>query len=177
MEKGFVVWITGLVGSGKTTLARGLERVLKDRGLKVEVLDGNEIRDRLSPKLGFSKEDREFHAKRVAYIAQLLARNGIAVIVALISPYRSFRAYARREIVDFVEVYVKCSLETCIKRDKKGLYKKALSGEITNLTGIQHPYEEPLHPEVVLDTEVKSPEEGVSEIIGKLIKLGYLPDR
>lgn len=176
--KGFVVWLTGLPGSGKTAVARSLEKTLKDRGLKVEVLDGNEIRERLSPELGFSKKDREIHARRVAYIAKLLARNGVSVIVALISPYRSFRAYARREIGDFVEVYVKCSLETCMRRDTKGLYERALRGEITNLTGLQDPYEEPLNPEVVVDTDVESPEEGVNKIVGKLAELGYLrPNR
>lgn len=174
MERGFVVWVTGLPGAGKTAIARCLEKALGERGVKAEVLDGNEVRRELSPELGFSKKDREIHATRVAYIAKLLARNGVAVVVALISPYRSFRDHARREIGDFVEVYVKCSLETCMRRDTKGLYERAIRGEITNLTGLQDPYEEPLNPEVVVDAEVESPEGGADKIIRRLIELGYL---
>ncbi len=136
-------------------------------------MDGDEVRRNLSPDLGFTKEDREMHAKRVCYVSKLLARNGTAVIVALISPYRTFRAYARNEIDDFVEVYVKCSLETCIERDPKGLYKKALAGEITDLTGLQDPYEEPDNPELMIDTEQESLDESVGRIVGKLGQLGY----
>jgi adenylyl-sulfate kinase len=171
---GFVVWLTGLPGSGKTTIARGLEKELKARGLKVEVFDGDEVRRNLSKGLGFSKEDRDTHNKRVVYVCKLLTRNGINAIVSLISPYRSTRAYARKELPKFVEVYLKCSLEECIRRDPKGLYKKALAGEINNMTGIQDPYEEPLNPEVVLDTEHDSSEHNVKKVLTKLSELGYI---
>jgi len=174
LNKGFVVWITGLPCSGKTTIARLLEGALRKRGLKVEVFDGDEVRRNLSPDLGFSKEAREIHAKRVAYMSKLLSRNDIAVIVALISPYRAFRRYARELIGNFVEVYTKCSIETCIQRDMKGLYKKALNGEITDFTGVQEPYEEPENPEVILDTERKKPEENVKRILLKLMELGHI---
>ncbi|GBC74097.1 putative adenylyl-sulfate kinase [archaeon HR05] len=124
--KGFTVWLTGLSGSGKTTIGRTLQHRLINLGYRAELLDGDEVRRNLSPDLGFSKQDRELHARRVVYISKLLTRNGIIAIVSLISPYRAFRAYAREELKDFVEVYVKCSINTCIKRDPKGLYRKAL---------------------------------------------------
>jgi adenylylsulfate kinase len=171
--KGFTVWLTGLPGAGKTTTARGLEHALKTKGLRVEVLDGDEIRKALSPEAGFSREDRERHIRRVAHVSKLLARNGVAVIVSLVSPYRSVREHARREIRNFVEVWVKCPLETCIQRDPKGLYKKALAGELENMTGIQDPYEEPLNPEVVVDTEAEPPEACVEKILNKLRELDY----
>ncbi len=151
-----------------------METRLKSRGVRVEVFDGDEVRKNLSSDLGFSKEDRELHAKRVAYVSKLLSRNGIVAIVALISPFRTFREHARKEIQDFVEVYVKCSLETCTKRDPKGLYHKAQIGEIKDLTGLQDPYEEPLKPEVLVDTEGSTPEECADLIILNLEKLGYL---
>ena len=173
-EKGFVVWLTGLPASGKTTVARELERELRIRGLKVEVLDGDEVRKWLSPEAGFSQEDRERHLKRVAYVSHLLAKNGVVVIASFVSPYRSTREFARKLIGDFVEVYVKCSLKTCIERDPKGLYKKALSGEIKDMTGIQDVYEEPQNPEIVVDSEKNSPEECAKRILNKLVELGYL---
>lgn len=176
INKGFVVWLTGLSGSGKTTIGRVLQQLLRDKGYKVELLDGDEVRRNLSPELGFSKQDREIHAKRVVYISKLLARNGVIAIVSLISPYRSFRAYAREELKDFVEVYVKCSIDTCIKRDPKGLYKKALNGEIADMTGIQDPYEEPLNPEVIVDTDRQSIDECVNVVINTLLRLGYISD-
>ncbi len=174
MEKGFVVWLTGLPASGKTTIARELERELRGRGLKVEVMDGDEVRRGLSRDLGFSKEDREKHAMRVAYVSKLLARNGVAVIVALISPYRSFRQAIRREIEDFIEVYVKCPVEECARRDPKGLYAKALAGEIPDFTGVNDPYEEPENPEVVLDTLKETTRESVERLLGWLAERGYL---
>lgn len=174
MSKGFVVWITGLPCSGKTTIAKLLECALRKRGLKVEVLDGDEVRRNLSPDLGFSKEARETHIKRVAYMSKLLSRNDVAVIVALISPYRETRRYVRELIGNFVEVYTKCSLETCIQRDTKGLYKKALNGEIKDFTGVQDPYEEPENPEIVLDTEERKPEENVERILLKLMEMRYI---
>ena len=173
-EKGFVVWLTGIPGSGKTTIGDILIDRLRGMGRKVESLDGDEVRRNLSPDLGFSKEDRETHARRVAYVSKLLARNGVAVIVALISPYRSFREHVRSQIDDFVEVHVDASVEECIKRDPKGLYKKALAGEISDLTGLQDTYEVPETPEVWVPTEDQSPEESAGMIIEKLVHLGYL---
>nr|HDO81153.1 adenylyl-sulfate kinase [Candidatus Bathyarchaeota archaeon] len=170
---GVVVWLTGLPGSGKTTLARSLERELREKGVKVEVLDGDDVRKWLSPEAGFSREDRERHLKRVAHVSRLLARNGVTVIASFVSPYRHVRREVRRIIEEeglrFIEVYVKCSLETCLKRDPKGLYKKALKGEVKDMTGIQDAYEEPLNPDVVVDTE----REGVSECTRKI--LDYIP--
>nr|MDO8083035.1 adenylyl-sulfate kinase [Candidatus Freyarchaeota archaeon] len=175
MREGFGVWLTGLPASGKTTIARALEKALRKKGLNVEVLDGDEVRKNLSPDLGFTKEDRETHAKRVAYVTKLLVRNGVAVIVGLISPFRNFRENARNQIGNFVEVWVKCPLEECIRRDPKGLYKKAINGEINDLTGIQDTYEEPLNPEVMVDTSKESVEESVNKILKKLEDLGYVP--
>ena len=175
MRKGFGVWLTGLPSSGKTTIARALEKILREKGLNVEVLDGDEVRRNLSPDLGFTKENRESHAKRVAYVTKLLVRNGVAVIVGLISPFRKFREHARNQIGNFVEVWVKCPLEECMRRDPKGLYKKAINGEINDLTGIQDPYEEPLNPEVTVDTSKESVEESVNKILKKLEELGYIP--
>ena len=140
----------------------------------MEVLDGDEVRRNLSPDLGFTRKDRETHARRVAYVAKLLVRNGVAVIVGLISPYRNFREHARKQIGNFVEVWVRCPLEECMRRDPKGLYERALRGEISDLTGIQDPYEEPLNPEVTVDTSKESVEESVNKIIKKLENLGYL---
>ena len=170
---GFVIWLTGLPGSGKTTIAQQLHSEFKARNIKVEVFDGDEVRRNLSKGLGFSKEDRDTHNKRIIYVCKLLTRNGVNAIVSLISPYRSTRAFARENLPKFVEVYLKCSIKECIKRDPKGLYKKALAGEITNMTGIQDPYEEPISPEVTLDTENDSREKNVEKIIGRLEELGY----
>ena len=148
-----------------------LQTEINNRGLAVEILDGDELRKTISAELGFSKQDRETHARRVAYIAHLLARNGIVTIVALISPYRSFREYARNLIGNkFVEVWVNCSIETCQIRDPKGLYKKADEGKIKNLTGMQDPYEAPLNPEVILDTDKYSTQDCATKIIDFLTK-------
>jgi len=174
-HKGFVVWLTGLSGSGKTTIGRLLQTQLRELGYRVELLDGDEVRKQLSPDLGFTKNDRETHARRVVYLSRLLAKNGIVTLVSLIAPYRSFREYARKEIVDYVEVYVKTPLEICIERDPKGLYKKALKGEITDMTGIQDPYEEPLNPEVLAETDRNTVEESSEKILQKLKELGYIP--
>lgn len=137
-------------------------------------MDGDEIRLGLSADLGFTKEDRQEHARRVVFVSKLLARNGVAVSVALISPYRAFREHAREEIPNFVEVFVKTPLDVCIERDPKGLYKKALKGEITDLTGLQDPYEEPLDPELIIDTTQGTPNDAARMIIGKLEEIGYL---
>lgn len=177
MRQGFVVWLTGLPASGKTTIARQLEPRLRDLSYPVEVLDGDEIRQNLSKGLGFSREDRETHLKRVTYVAKLLSRNGVAVIAALISPYRSIREYARQETTNFLEVYVKCSVETCAERDPKGLYKKASEGHIKDLTGPQDLYEEPSNPDLLVDTEEFTVNESVNMILNKLKQLNLLePD-
>ena len=167
------IWLTGLPGSGKTTIAKALYPKLKELGFRAEILDGDVVRRELSPELGFTKLDREMHAKRVVYLCKLLSRNGIISIVCLISPYREFRRYARNEITinnNFYEVYVNCSLEACIKRDPKGLYKKALAGEIKDLTGLQDPYEEPENPEVTVNTESQTLEECVNAILDRLLQ-------
>ena len=169
-----VIWLTGIPGSGKTTLALELKKYYEQKGLPVDILDGDEIRKTLSKDLGLSPEDRKEHNRRVIFVAQLLAKNGVTVIVPLISPYRETREYARKEIPNFVEVWVKASVDECIKRDPKGLYKKALAGEITNLTGLQAPYEEPQKPELVLDTEKHNTQECIGLILSTLKKLGYL---
>lgn len=173
-DSGFVIWLTGLPGSGKTTTAKFLEYELQSRGLRVETLDGDEVRRLLSPDLGFSRLDREVHAKRVAYVSLLLSRNGVISIVALISPFRSSRDYARNLIGSFVEVWVSCSVEICRKRDPKGLYKQAQDGKVSNFTGIQDPYEPPINPEVIIDTEHENPNVCGRKIIAALTDLGYL---
>lgn len=173
-EKGFVLWFTGLPGSGKTTLAERMESILNKSGYRVEILDGDEIRKGLSKDLGFSKEDREKHNERVIFVAKLLSRNGVATLVPLISPFREVRLKARREIKNFIEIYVNCSLDTLIQRDPKGLYKKALSGEINNLTGIQDPYEEPLAPEIVVNTDSQTVDESVQKVTDYLVEKGFL---
>lgn len=173
-EIGFTVWFTGLPCSGKSTLARMLEKKLREMGRKVEVLDGDEVRQRLSRGLGFSKEDRDENIRRISYVCKLLSRNGVVAISAAISPYREVREEARRENERFVEVYVKCPVEVCIKRDVKGLYKKAINGEIKNFTGISDPYEEPLNPEVIVETDKETPEESLGKILNKLRELGYI---
>ena len=174
MDKGFVIWLTGLSGSGKSTLVGTLRELLKKRNIRFEMFDGDEVRKNLSPDLGFTKEDRNLHNKRVIYMCKLLERNGIVSVVSLISPYRSTRDFARNEISRFVEVWVNCPIDECIKRDPKGLYKKALSGEIKDMTGIQHPYEEPVNPEITVDTLKYDVEECAGKIIDRCVELGYL---
>jgi adenylyl-sulfate kinase len=175
MARGIVVWLTGLSGSGKTTIARTVEDALKSMNRCVVVLDGDEIRKHISSDLGFSKRDRELNVERVSYLSHILSRSGIITIVALISPFRTSRDYARKLIGgDFVEVWVKCSMETCKKRDPKGLYAKVIAGEITNFTGIDQNYEIPLKPEIVLDTDKETSSLCAERILQKLKDLGYL---
>lgn len=174
-HKGFTIWFTGLSGAGKTTLAREVEKRLRARGMKVEVLDGDVVRQNLSKGLGFSKEDRDTNIRRIGFVCKLLSRNNVVAIAAAISPYREIRDEVRREIGNFVEVYVECPLEVLIERDVKGLYKKALAGEITNFTGVNDPYEPPLHPEVVIHSDRETVEESVEKIMRKLKELDYLP--
>lgn len=173
-DQGFTIWFTGLSGSGKSTISRLVEEELRRRGRKVEVLDGDVVRTNLSKGLGFSKEDRDINIRRIGFVCHLLSRNGVVAIAAAISPYRAIRDENRYLIGDFVEVYVKCPLEACIERDVKGLYRKAMNGEIPQFTGVSDPYEEPLHPEVVCETDRETPEESAEKIITKLEELGYL---
>ncbi len=173
-NKGCTVWMTGLPGSGKTTIALDLEQKLKARGRNIEILDGDEVRKGLSSDLGFSKEDRQQHARRVTFVAKVLSRNDVIVLVGLISPFRAFRQYAREEIGDFIEVFVDTSLDECIKRDPKGLYKMAMEGKIKDLTGLQDPYEEPEDPELRIPTEELTPGESADLIFAKIEELGYL---
>ena len=174
-RQGFTVWFTGLPSSGKTTLSRLLHKELDELGLAAEVLDGDEVRQRLTKGLGFTKEGRDENIRRIAYVAKLLTRVGGIAITAAISPYRELRDLARAEIGSFVEVYVNCPLQVCMQRDVKGLYAKALKGEIPNFTGISDPYEPPLNPEVTLYTDRESPEESIKKILVKLADLNCLP--
>jgi adenylyl-sulfate kinase len=173
---GFTIWFTGLSGAGKSTLAEIIEQRLRERGHNVEVLDGDEVRTHLSKGLGFSKEDRDTNIKRIAFVSKLLTRNGVATISAAIAPYREAREWARQEIGNFVEVYVKCPLEVCRQRDVKGLYKLVDEGKIKNFTGVDDPYEEPENPEVIVETGKESIEESVQKIFAKLEEFGYLAD-
>ncbi|GAC1408385.1 MAG: adenylyl-sulfate kinase [Chloroflexota bacterium] len=174
MQKGFTLWFTGLSGAGKSTLAHAVEKEILSRGRNVEILDGDVVRTHLSKGLGFSREDRDTNIKRIAFVCALLTRNGVATISAAISPFRETRDWARQEIGAFVEVYVKAPLETVIERDVKGLYKQALEGKIANFTGVSDPYEEPLTPELVVETDKQSVAESTALIIAKLEELGYL---
>src|SRR5215212_3273807 len=165
-EKGFTLWFTGLSGSGKTTISRLLEGHLRDRGSRLEILDGDIVRENLSKGLGFSKEDRDTNVRRIAFVADLLSRNGVPVITAAISPYREIRDEARENMGDrFIEVFVKASVEACAERDVKGLYEKAFKGEIKEFTGVSDPYEEPEHAEIIVDTESETPEESAQKVI------------
>jgi adenylylsulfate kinase len=174
MEKGFILWFTGLSGSGKTTISKALEPELRARGCKVEILDGDVIRTNLSKGLGFSKEDRDTNILRIGFVANLLSRNGVVAITAAISPYRAIRDEVRAIEPNFVEIYVKASLEVCESRDVKGLYAKARAGEIKGFTGIDDPYEEPLNPEIICDTDRESVADSVKTVLSKLEELGYI---
>ena len=167
-QTGFTLWFTGLSGAGKTTLARIIEERLTSRGLKVEVLDGDIIRTNLSRGLGFSKEDRDTNIRRIGFVCNLLTRNDVIAIAAAISPYREVRQEVRTQIGSFVEVFVSCPIEVLAERDVKGLYKKALAGELKNFTGVDDPYEEPLTAEVVVHTDLETPEESAGRILAKL---------
>ena len=174
-HEGFTVWLTGLSGAGKSTIARGVAEELRRRGMKVEVLDGDVIRTNLSKGLGFSKEDRDTNVLRVGWVAEVLSRNGVAAVCALISPYRETRNQVRQRIPNFVEVFVNAPLEEVIRRDVKGLYKKALAGEIKHFTGVSDPYEPPEHPEVVCNTAEETVEESVQKVLAYLGGRGWLP--
>lgn len=173
-ERGFTVWLTGLPCSGKSTIARELARALLQRGRRVEVLDGDIVRQNLSYGLGFSREDRDRNIRRIAFVANLLARNGVIVIVALVSPYRAARDEARRLLVDFFEVHVDCPGVECERRDVKGMYKRARAGELRGFTGVDDPYEAPLNPELTVLTDRQSSEESVASLEAALVQAGRL---
>jgi len=172
--KGFTVWFTGLPSAGKSTLAEILARELRERGLGVEVLDGDMVRQHLCRGLGFSKEDRDENIRRIGFVCGLLTKHGATAIAAAISPYRAIRDEVRASVGNFVEVYVKASVEACMQRDVKGLYKKALAGEIKGFTGVDDPYEPPLKPELIIETETESPPESAARILRQLEQLGYV---
>jgi adenylyl-sulfate kinase len=178
-DRGFTLWLTGLSGAGKTTIAQELVQELRAYDLRIEVLDGDDVRTNLSKGLGFSKDDRDTNIRRIGYVSRLLARNGIGVITAAISPYRAVRNEVRQAIEDdgarFIEVYVKCPRDVLTQRDVKGLYKKALAGEIKEFTGVSDPYEEPQAPEIVVETDRESIEEGVRRIVDELARHRLLP--
>jgi adenylylsulfate kinase len=174
-ERGFTVWFTGLSGAGKSTIAEMLFHEFQARGMKTEILDGDVVRQNLSKGLGFSKEDRDLNILRIGFVANLLTRNGVATICCPISPYRETRDAVRTEIGTFVEVYVHATVEEiAAHRDPKGLYKKALAGEITGFTGVDDPYEQPEHPELVVNTLEETPQESLQNVLTTLRKLGYL---
>jgi adenylylsulfate kinase len=176
-EKGFTVWFTGLSGAGKSTIAEMLLHEFRARGMKTEILDGDVVRQNLSRGLGFSKEDRDTNILRIGFVAELLTRNGVATICCPISPYKETRDRVRAMVGEFVEVYVHATLEELAEnRDPKGLYKKAMAGEITGFTGVDDPYEVPEYPELVLDTMVESPEGSLQRVLTRLKELGYLDD-
>lgn len=174
MSEGFILWFTGLSGAGKSTLANQVANELRQRGHRVEILDGDEVRQNLSKGLGFSKEDRDINIRRIGYVCHLLARNGVIAIAAAISPYREVRDEVRRTHGRFVEVFVKCSIDILVERDIKGLYKKALAGEIKGFTGISDPYEEPLSPEIVIETDNEPVTTSVNRLVQRLETLNYI---
>lgn len=173
-HKGFTLWFTGLSGSGKSTVANILLKRLQDGGAKVEILDGDVVRTNLSKGLGFSKEDRDTNIRRIGFVCNMLSRNGVIAMSAAISPYKEIRDEVRAAADNFVEVFVDCELDTLIERDPKGLYKKAIAGEIKNFTGISDPYEAPESPEIVFNSGEQTPEESAEYVWGELVKLGMI---
>ncbi|NEO81698.1 adenylyl-sulfate kinase [Moorena sp. SIO4G3] len=173
-HRGVTVWLTGLSGAGKTTITKALEEKLNAQGCKLEVLDGDIVRQNLTKGLGFSKEDRDTNILRIGFVAHLLTRNGVIVLVSAISPYREIREEVKQRIGDFVEVYVNAPLNVCEDRDVKGLYKRARDGEIKNFTGIDDPYEPPLNPEVECRTDKEELSESVDKVLKKLEELNYI---
>lgn len=174
-QKGFTLWMTGLSGAGKTTIAKIVEAKLKARGLKIERLDGDVVRQSLTRDLGFSKEDRDKNIERVTFVAKLLSRNEVGVIASFISPYQAVRDNVRQETTNFIEVFVHAPLEVCAERDVKGMYAKAFAGEIENFTGVSDPYEAPANPEIIIQTHLETPEESATRLIVYLEEHGYIP--
>lgn len=171
---GITIWFTGLPCSGKSTIADSLAERLKQKGVKVQRLDADIIRKHLWKELGYSKDDRDENIRRASYLAKLFTESGIVTVTSFISPYEELRKHARQEIGSFMEVYVKCPVEVCIKRDTRGLYKKAMAGEISNFTGISDPYEEPTNPEVLIESDNETLEESVAKVMAKLRELKYI---
>jgi adenylyl-sulfate kinase len=174
MHEGFTIWFTGLSGAGKSTVSERVYARLKQNGAKVELLDGDVVRTHLSKGLGFSKEDRDTNIRRIGFVCELLSRNGVIAIVAAISPYRAVRDEVRSSIRNFIEVYVHCPVEVLAERDVKGLYKKALAGEIESFTGVSDPYEPPLQPDVAIDSSKEDIEESVEKVIAKVREMGLV---
>jgi adenylyl-sulfate kinase len=178
MRKGFTLWFTGLSGAGKSTLSIPVAALLLERGHRVEVLDGDEVRTHLSKGLGFSKEDRDINIRRIGWVAKTLSKHGVVAITAAISPYRDIRDEVRKSVehagAGFVEVFVKCPIDVLAERDVKGLYKKAIAGEIKHFTGVSDPYEEPVDPDVLIDSSKETVAESTQKIVTKLTSLGYL---
>jgi adenylylsulfate kinase len=175
-QKGFTAWFTGLPCCGKTTIADEVAKILRQKGYKVERLDGDIVRQGLTDDLGFSKKDRDENISRATFLAKMLSRNNVVVLASFVSPYRKQRRRARKQIKSFVEVYVRCPVKICMKRDVKGMYKKALEGKIQHFTGVDDPYEEPEHPELIVDTDIESVEESVGKVLQKIEDLGYLKE-
>jgi adenylylsulfate kinase len=175
-QRGFTVWFTGLPSSGKSTLAELLFDELESRKMKVELLDGDVVRTNLSKGLGYSREDRDTNILRIGWVAERLTFHGVAVIVSAISPYRGTRDQVRKQVGDFVEVFVSCPLEECVRRDVKGLYEKAMRGEIKEFTGVSDPYEPPEHPEVIVETDKATPKECIELILNRLREIGYVSE-
>ncbi len=174
MNEGFTVWFTGLTAAGKTTVARLVAKELLERGFRVELLDGDEVRKNLSQGLGFSREDRDRNVLRIGYVCKLLSRNGVVAIAAAVSPYRQTREKLRADIGNFVEVYVSCPIQVCSERDYKGIYKALQEGRISQVSGLDDPYEEPQNPEVIIRTHQETPEESAAKVITALEELGYV---
>ena len=174
MHKGCVLWFTGLSGAGKSTVSALIAAQLREAGAKVEVLDGDEVREHLSKGLGFSKEDRDINIRRIGFVCGLLSRNGVIAIAAAISPYRAVREELRSQIPNFVEIYAECPLEVLAERDVKGLYRKALAGEIPQFTGVTDPYEPPTAPEVTIQSSQETPEASAARIWATLERLGLI---
>jgi len=173
-RKGITLWFTGLPCSGKSAVADRVTDILKSKGFYVERLDGDIVRQDLTRDLGFSKKDRDENIRRVTFVSKLLTRNGVIVLTSFISPYKEMRSHARTQIGSFLEVYVKCPIEVCIERDVKGMYKKAMAGQIKEFTGVSDPYEEPLKPELVVETDDETLEASTEKVLRRMADLGYL---
>lgn len=175
-HQGVTIWFTGLPCCGKTTIADQVGEILKKKGFLVERLDGDLVRQNLSSDLGFSKKDRDENIRRAIFLADMLTRNNIVVLASFVSPYQKQRRKARKQIKQFIEVYVRCPVKICMKRDVKGMYRKALEGKIKHFTGVDDPYEEPEKPELIVDTDIESVEESVGKVLEKIEELGYLSE-